>query len=247
MPTKTYARPGRKDRKHNRLSLLAQMYFDIEKLRVSQQVRQTHLKEDGSPFAEDPIFERVLTHLLNAQGELDEDMKPLVPGHPCWTDFALHVKGVGPHLLALVMGLIRDITPFTNVSKLWYLCGFAVADGKAMRPVNGQVLNYDARLKSLLLGRVGGQMLRNGDPFARSLYDAFRAKEEEKQSKFVHRRALRKVVKLWVACLWDVWRRAEGLPVTPHYAEAHLGHTGDAVTSERWVEFNQRAAKDGKA
>lgn len=238
--TKTYARPGRKDRKQNRLGVLAQMYMDVERLRVSQQIRQSHLKLDESPFHDDPVFELVFEHLHNAQAVIDEQMMPLVKDHACWTEFNLHVKGVGLHLLSLIMGLIRDIEPFTNVSKLWWLCGLAVVDGKALRPVKGQVLNYDARLKSILLGRLGAQFLKNADPFARHLYDTFRAEEEAKKPEGAHRRAIRKVVKLWVACLWEVWRRGEGLPVTQPYVVKYLGHS-DIVTAEVWLAFNKAA------
>tara|TARA_Y100000310_G_scaffold279107_1_gene298053 strand:- start:1675 stop:2556 length:882 start_codon:yes stop_codon:yes gene_type:complete len=280
---KVYARKGRGDRRRNRLSLLAEMYMDIERLRVSQQIRQSHLKLDGSPFAEDPVFEAAFAHLKEAQGEIDELMMPLVQGYLCWTEFCEHVRGIGPHLLALVMGLVRDIVPFTNVSKLWWLCGLAVdhgcecghlhsshrldfpqddtepaygcsgcdcktfrrtqKPGQSQKPVKGQPLNYDAQLKSVLLGRIGTQLLKNADPFARSLYDEFRAKEELKEEKGAHRRAIRKVVKLWVACLWEVWRRAEGLEVVGPYPMTFLGHTG-FINAETWVQHNREAKKE---
>ena len=40
----------------------------------------------------------------------------------------------------------------------------------------------------------------------------------------VHNRALRKMIKLFLACLWKVWREAEGLPIRPPYILEH-GHT----------------------
>jgi hypothetical protein len=278
---KVYARPGRGDRKKNRLTHLTAMYFDMEKLRVSQQVRQRHLALDKSPFADDPVFERVFAHLDRAQAEVDRELKPLVKNHPCWTEFSVDVKGVGEHLMALVMGLIRDIEPFTNVSKLWWLCGLAVKDGKAIRPVKGEALNYDPRLKAVLLGRIAPQLLKNQDPFSLSLYTEYYPKEAAKlaalgvekkwqevpsarfrkghhllnyQKRTVkgkerlgywyypatHARSIRKVVKLWVACLWNVWRVAEGLVVTPHYAQQFLGHS-DVVTAQRWITFNKNS------
>ena len=271
MATKTYAQTGRGDRKRTELGLFAQMYFDIERLRVSQQIRQSHLKLDKSPFANHVIFDEVFGDLKDAQSVIDVYMIPLVKPHPCWTEFNINVKGCGLHLLGLIMGLIRDVTPLTNVSKLWWLCGLGVtSEGKAARPVKGEVLNYDARLKMVLLGRLGAQFLKNNDPFARRLYDDFKVEEVAKalaagrvtdvmcvscfgkDERCVtcggtgktqvevgsHKRAIRKVVKLWVACLWDVWRRAEGLPVTEHYAQSHMGHTGNLITPQRWVEYN---------
>ena len=41
----------------------------------------------------------------------------------------------------------------------------------------------------------------------------------------VHNRALRKMIKLFLAHLWQVWRQAEGLPVPEPYALAELGHS----------------------
>ncbi|GAH51683.1 unnamed protein product [marine sediment metagenome] len=36
--------------------------------------------------------------------------------------------------------------------------------------------------------------------------------------------AVRKAIKLFLACLWLVWREAEGLPVSKPYAIDRLGH-----------------------
>jgi len=41
----------------------------------------------------------------------------------------------------------------------------------------------------------------------------------------VHNMALRKMIKLFLACLWLVWRQAEGLPTRDPYPLANLGHT----------------------
>ena len=272
---KIYARKGRGDRKPTRLGLLAQMYMDIERLRVAQQVRQTHLKLDGSTFHDDPVFDEAFGHLVKAQEAIDSYMTPLVTGHPCWTELSLHIKGIGPHLLALIMGLIRDITPFTTVSKLWWLCGLAVVDGQSLRKVKGQVLNYDQRLKSILLGRFGGQLLRNADPFAGALYKDYYKQEVlkaerdgltpewrpipakkaakghafleyiKRNGKFgyysyprVHKRAIRKIVKLFIACLWETWRKGEGLPTSDPYPMTILGHTG-LITAQTWIKYNE--------
>lgn len=37
--------------------------------------------------------------------------------------------------------------------------------------------------------------------------------------------ALRKMIKMFLACLWLVWREAEGLPITAPYAIEKLGHS----------------------
>ncbi|GAI60360.1 unnamed protein product, partial [marine sediment metagenome] len=40
----------------------------------------------------------------------------------------------------------------------------------------------------------------------------------------IHNQALRKTIKLFLACLWLVWREAEGLPLTNPYAIDILKH-----------------------
>lgn len=42
----------------------------------------------------------------------------------------------------------------------------------------------------------------------------------------VHYQALRKMIKLFLACFWLVWRQVEGLPVSKPYAIDKLGHDG---------------------
>jgi len=40
----------------------------------------------------------------------------------------------------------------------------------------------------------------------------------------IHNMALRKMIKLFLVCLWVVWREEEGLSVTKPYAIDRLGH-----------------------
>jgi hypothetical protein len=41
--------------------------------------------------------------------------------------------------------------------------------------------------------------------------------------------AVRKAIKLFLACLWLVWREAEGLPISKPYAIDKLGHNSYIV------------------
>lgn len=41
----------------------------------------------------------------------------------------------------------------------------------------------------------------------------------------IHNRALRKLIKLFIACLWLIWREIEGLPLTKPYAIEKLNHS----------------------
>ena len=57
--------------------------------------------------------------------------------------------------------------------------------------------------------------------------------------------AVRKMIKMFLACLWLVWREAEGLPITTPYAIEKLGHTKlispwEMVDKEPKIERNPR-------
>tara|TARA_Y100000593_G_scaffold88407_1_gene170650 strand:+ start:81 stop:920 length:840 start_codon:yes stop_codon:yes gene_type:complete len=239
---KIYARKGRNDRKKNTLSVYAATYMDMEKLRVAQGVRITHLKLDESPESEVKPLEDVLNTLEVQSKALDKVITQIVKKHPAWTGFLCDVKGVGPHLAALVIGGIRDVEPLTTVSKVWYLCGLAVLDGEIQRKRRGSVLNYDNRLKSILLGRVAKQLLMNKDPFATKLYAEYKEYEFKRNPEIkkmhAHRRAIRRVVKLLVSCMWRAWREGEGMTAPNAWVLEHGGHT-DEITPDMWIRYNK--------
>lgn len=54
--------------------------------------------------------------------------------------------------------------------------------------------------------------------------------------------AVRKAIKLFLACLWLVWREAEGLPVTKPYAIDRLGHS-KVISPWEMVDKPERAKK----
>jgi hypothetical protein len=160
------------------------------------------------------------------------------------------VKGVGKENIAKVVALIdiaRDDTP----SSLWKFAGFSVEDGTApKRHKGGGKLEYNSQLRSMCW-RLGSSLLRAGGKFYGYYLkekDKYYQRYENREVKIVpatslpkkdgkryepegmiseghvHNMALRKMIKLFLACLWVVWREAEGLPVTKPYAIEKLGH-----------------------
>ena len=66
-------------------------------------------------------------------------------------------------------------------------------------------------------------MLRTNSPYRR-VYDEARGYYEQAHPDWTkahqHAAALRKMIKLWLAHLWEVWRKLEGLPVREPYIVA---------------------------
>jgi hypothetical protein len=109
-------------------------------------------------------------------------------------------------------------------------------------------ITYDPFLRTKILGVLATNFLRSGSRW-REVYDGYKFRLEtdpgrEKASVVewkkrrkagkdvanlwtpgrIHRAALRYMVKMFVAEFWVKWRELEGLPVTPTYHEAKLGH-----------------------
>ena len=211
----------------------------IEKRRVATQVRHTHLEKQGK---EDPETTELLRRLLEFEEYLDNRIGALIESHPVWP-WAERVKGVGRENLPKIVGFI-DINEADKVSSLWKFAGFAVEDGKAPKATPGQKLDFNKQLRSMCW-RLGKSLLRAKGVFyeyylkeKEKYVTGYRNKgfqiipaaelPTEKGKKYepegviseghVHNQATRKMIKLFLSCLWVAWREAVGLPVRNIYA-----------------------------
>lgn len=160
---------------------------------------------------------------------------------PVW-DWMQGIKGLkSGKLAAQLLAQIDDISTFTNVSKLWRFCGFAVIDGEREYRKGGEAAHYNARLKSTCF-LIADQFIKQRTPGYREIYDAEKARlrqehpepepDDRRGSPFkmrwtdqhIHAMAMRKMVKIFLQHLWLVWRESEGLPTNQPYAIAILGH-----------------------
>ncbi|MBA7647957.1 hypothetical protein ES703_55736 [subsurface metagenome] len=129
--------------------------------------------------------------------------------------------------------------------------GFSVEDGVApKRSKGGGKLSYNSQLRSMCW-RLGSSLLRAKGKFYNYYLkekDKYQQKYENQGIKIVsatslpksegkryepsnmiseghvHNQAMRKMIKLFLAGLWVIWREAEGLPITKPYAIDKLGH-----------------------
>jgi len=104
------------------------------------------------------------------------------------------------------------------------------------RAAGGQKRAYDAYAKKVLY-LVGCQFEKLGRraPYGRFYREALGRMEREHPGWAAGRRrftALRIVEKLFLSHLWEVWRRAVGLPIVEHFASSRLGHDGRIAPEE---------------
>jgi len=233
----------------NKLTSLTTMVdaaLAIEKLRVAAEVRQSHLALQNK---QDPETDELHRHLKDLEDFVDERVAYLIESHPAYAWFSC-VKGVGKENIAKVVGLM-DIEKAEHISSFWKFAGFGVVDGVApKRRRGGGKLEYNSQLRSMCW-RLGSSLLRAKGSFYEYYLkekDKYYQKYENRGVKIVpatslpkkdgkryepgdmiseghvHNQALRKMIKLFLACLWLVWRESEGLPMTNPYAIDILEH-----------------------
>lgn len=229
------------------LSTLVDAALAVEKVRVRTQVRQSHLQIDGRTDAE---TDALLEKLLGIEKYVDGRCADIIQSHPAYPWFS-RVKGIGKENIGKVIGQI-DINKASTISALWKFAGYAPVDGHAAKRVKGGgKLEYNSQLR-VMSWRLGSSLLRANGKF-KDYYDAQKARymenfksrgiqvvpaaslPKDEQGKrresdvcisegHVHNMALRKMIKLFLGCLWLSWRSAAGLPVTQPYAIDKLGH-----------------------
>ena len=170
------------------------------------------------------LLERWFERFVMLEGELDDDIRNLIHGDEL-VEYMTEVKGVGEILSAKVISMI-DIERADTVSALWRYAGYGVINGEREKPIKGEKLHYNKRLKSTCY-LIGSSFLKSNSPY-RQIYDNAKEYYEINRTDWTklhrHNAAMRKMIKVWLSHLWEVWRKIEGLPVRNIYAEGKLGH-----------------------
>jgi len=227
------------------LSTLVDATLAVEKIRVRTQVRQSHLRLQDK---DDPETDALLEKLKDTEEYIDDRVANILKGHPAYPWFS-RVKGVGKENIGKVVGLV-DIERASTISALWKFAGFSVENGKSPKRQKGEKLTYNSQLRSMCW-RLATSLLKAKGKFydyyctqKDNYYEKYTQRgmsivpatslpkkngnkvetEEIISEGHVHNQALRKMIKLFLACLWLEWREAEGLPVTAPYAIDKLGH-----------------------
>lgn len=278
------------------LRMLADAYISLQRERI-RNINRAHAVEKGNdmpPGYRRELWKDIEETFANLEQLIALEFPKALELHPV-APWLLSVKGIGPTLACKLVGLIGDATQFETVSKLWRFAGQAVVSkcsacghtiptglarcpecgssnfvGKSERPIRGERLHYDPRLK-VTVYNVGVSMLKANSPY-RQVYDeayayylenrpdwthcrtcksplsactdaeahsaaAFRTDTQGWNTGHVSRAAMRKMVKLFLAHLWEAWYRLEGKPVPRGpYAMEVKGHNG-YIPPEKFVPF----------
>ncbi|KPL72238.1 hypothetical protein ADN00_15585 [Ornatilinea apprima] len=206
----------------------------IQKIRIGfgNRIMAIEGGRDQADEATIDILDRYNYLFSELEDELNKDISKLVAKYPIINKM-MEVRGIGPTLAAKLVSLI-DIRKADSVSALWRYCGYGVQDGKRERLVKGERAHFNQRAKTACY-LIGSSFLKSRSPYRRVYDDArqyYEANRKDWTKAHIHNAALRKMVKVFLAHLWNEWRILEGLPTKPLYVNEKLGHTTEFLPEE---------------
>lgn len=161
--------------------------------------------------------------------------------HPLRKDWLNGVKGIGAIFSSgLIAWLSEPIIKAEHVSSIWSYCGLSPQSKR----VKGEKLNYNPRLRTFCW-KIGQSFIKY-DCFGRKLYlemkEYVKRKHPDWTKMHIHNSARLRTTKIFIACLWEQWRRMNSLPVTAPFPMTHLGHDeGHLITPDRWIHKTKEA------
>ncbi|MEM5855669.1 MAG: hypothetical protein QW472_05145 [Candidatus Aenigmatarchaeota archaeon] len=180
--------------------------------------------------------------LYETEKELQKRLDVWSKNHKLRKEFLNYVRGIGGVLASGIIAWLDEvILKAEHPSSLWKYCGLYPGSERK----RGEKLPYNLRLKSFCW-KIGQSFIKF-KCFGRKLYDRFKEEAKQKHPDWnkmhIHNHARRKVVKVFLACLWKKWREMNNLPTPEPYAIAHLKHS-DLITPEMWMEKKTAGEKN---
>lgn len=193
---------------------------------------------------------------LQVEKKLNNIIAKTVSQFPIWDEFLKDVRGCGPLMAAVI---ISEIDPHKAkyVSSFWKYAGLDVAEdgsGRSRKKEHlveveyvdkdgelskRQSITFNPFLKTKLVGVLGTSFIRSGGKYAEIYYDYKNRLEnhpvhKDKTKLHKHNMAVRYMIKMFLKDLYIAWRKLEGLPVLPDYAEGKLAiiHSSNMPVSE---------------
>jgi len=136
---------------------------------------------------EDQTWEKLFISELAPSKRLlarvENNIGKLVKNFPIYTEYLEHVPGIGPWLAGFLIATIRDPRRFPDTAKLFGYAGLRVKNGKAQAKKRGKQLDYDPRLKIVVVQLIPRALRYQKGRFPDSPYSELfdKAEREEEQ------------------------------------------------------------------
>lgn len=197
-----------------------------ERIAFNNRLKAVERGDDVVSDGDRVILESLYNRFVVMEEELDDRIRALTEGIDI-IEVMEGVRGVGKLTAAKIVAYI-DIHRADTISALWRYAGYGVRDdGTRDRHVAGEISVFNKNLKRECRLLATG-LMRANSPY-RKIYDDAReyydANRPDWTAAHKHNAALRKMIKMFLAHLWLVWREFEGLPTREPYVSEKLGHT----------------------
>lgn len=171
--------------------------------------------------------------MLKGEQGTRQELEELVEHHLLWP-YLGHIRGFGLYLAGAFIAASGDISRTPTCSAFWRGMGLDIVDGVAPRRVRGKK-DTERRLPAFPhVTRIGEQirqqMLRQNTFYQEIYYrekESYRTRYPDKPKMFAHKHGLRIGQKVLYSAIWEVWRRAYGLPAPFPYVFDILKHDAD--------------------
>ena len=209
-------------------------------------------QEDAETNAPDVTSDSILDtgKLFGDAKQIEQDLtkrlESVVKQTPEWKKYFKGIKGIGPKMAAI---LISEIDPYKaeTVSKIWQYAGLNSSmvfgkkkdkDGNVVtttdlvrgdRPTAGYILPYNKYLKMCVGGKIATQLLMAKNPKYVAIYEGAKnfyktnPKWKDESDMHIHRAAVRKMLKQFLADYYAFVRPLYGLETRVPYAEEKMG------------------------
>lgn len=233
------------DDRLNQLGLLVKTFLAIQKNRIEAGNRVHAYTDLGYPVE---TLARTAHELRDLEDRVVLDVKEFVKDVPVYKFYLKRIKGVAHTIGGLLISIIVDPGRFMNPSKLNAYVGLHLKNGKAVQKRKGEVANWHQLGRAVLTRRLIDSFARmkhyDPQPLGTRLYyearELYREKKrtesdwEDASDDRIDKAARRKVAKIFLQCLWEAWRRINGLSTVSPYAALFPQHTR-LVTPEDWA------------
>ena len=114
---------------------------------------------------EDELYQSFLVLEKKSIDILAGDLKYI----PVYTGYLSQVRGMAEKSCAILLATLGDITRFEDPSSLWHYCGVGNAETDKKR--KGVECSYNPKMKSLLLGVIGDNLIKSRSQYNMIYYD----------------------------------------------------------------------------
>lgn len=211
-------------------------------MRLSKGKKPNPLRVEAGRFLGYPqrikeLKEELIPHLKPEIEELSQQ-------HPLWQDFLCRVKGIGPLLAGLLIGVSGDIEKVESASGFWKSFGIVIDDEteKIKKMVKGEQGKIGWPLAVAVRGRIRVSVFKTGAAHGGYLYELYQ-RVRDYYDKFrpdwpAGRRLGAAIVvmhKVFLAVFWMEYRRSHGLTAHPPNILFKLGN-GKPISAEDLME-----------